>query len=562
MTPPGRDPSFPGPLRAWRQVRRYAVPRGRIERAAGRRLAGDWRGACTAADVDVAFDPADAGRAFGADVRARLEDDLRHLVPDLLHWHLPRDVTDRGGLTALASGFRVILARYGTDARGPAPVLSVAAPPSPSAPQRLTLEFGTTVRESADWSVVPYLFDDRHHRGLLGHYGGDVRAPFFAADGTPRDPAEPPASDPDASDASAGDRAARSERSALLAERPDGGDEAVAAAFAAAGIGVIVEERPGGRPTERQTWSRLALLAGCAPMLAHQIERLTGGGAASLSIRLPDHRFGLHVEAGGRHRRPLMWVASHDESKRRRSSPGCWHALPDLALLRAGMIAPDELHPLVRSALFPARPAPDRPAGPPPAELPPPVRVRCQGVWHLVRSGGGRLEIPHGDEERRREQALGAFGGTVNGCFVAHRTWRAGTGWLPRALRAHRREVFLRAAHGDAEGVLRLLDAGLDPHVRDGRRWTLLHALYAMDHEALLPRLLDAGLDIDATEHEGYTPVLLAALNHGSPAFVRALLDAGAATTAPDGAARAAGRPDTLAKAIERARREDLESVL
>ncbi|WP_344283386.1 ankyrin repeat domain-containing protein [Actinomadura napierensis] len=549
-------------LRTWRQVRRYAVPRGWIERAAERRLAGDWRGACAAANVDVAFDTADVGREFGTDVSARLEDDLRHLVPDLLHWHLPRDVTGRGGLTALTSGFRAVLGRYGTGGRGPAPVLAVAAPPSPSAPQRLALEFGTTVRESADWSVVPYLFDDRHHRGLLGHYGGDVRAPFFAADGTPRDLAELPASDPGASDSDAGDRAARSEWAALLAERPDGGDEATAAAFAVAGIGVIVEERPGGRPTERQTWSRLAMLAGRAPMLAHQIERLTGDGPASLSIRLPDHHFGLHVEAGGRHRRPLMWVASREESMRRRSSPGCWHALPDLALLRAGMIAPDELHPLVRSALFPEAPAPARPAGPPLAEPPPPVRVRCQGEWHLVRSGGGGLEIPHGDEERRREQALGAFGGTVNGCFVAHRTWTAGTGWLPRALRAHRREVFLRAAHGDTAGVLRLLDAGLDPRVRDGRRWTLLHALYAMDHEVLLPRLLDAGLDIDATEHEGCTPLLVAVMNNGSPGLVRALLDAGAGTETPDGAARAAGRPDTLAKAIKRAKREDLESLL
>ena len=101
------------------------------------------------------------------------------------------------------------------------------------------------------------------------------------------------------------------------------------------------------------------------------------------------------------------------------------------------LVAPDELHPLVRSALFPAYPAPDRPAGPPLPEPPPPVRVRCRGEWHMVRSRGGRLEIPHGDEERRRELALGAFGGTVNGCFGAQRTWTAGTGWLPRVLRDH-----------------------------------------------------------------------------------------------------------------------------
>ncbi|MBO2435904.1 ankyrin repeat domain-containing protein [Actinomadura nitritigenes] len=556
MTPPDRGMSFPDSLHAWREARRYGVSRGRIDRAAERRLAGDWRGACAAANVDVAFDPAEVACQFGADVLARLENDLRHLVPDLLHWHLPRDVTGHGGLTPLTSWFRAVLGRYGTGRPGPVPVLTVSAPPAPSAPQRPALKFGTTAGQDADWSVARYLFDDRHHHGLLGHYGGDVRAPFFAADGTPRDPAELPASEPDADD-----RAARGEWAALLAERLAGGDEATAAAFSAVGIGVIVEERPGGRSTEQQ-WSRLAKLAGCAPMLAHQIERVTRGGAASLTIRLPGRGFGLHVEAGGRHRRPLIWVASGEEFRRRRWAPGCWHALPDLALLRAGLVAPDELHPLVRSALFPAYPAPDRPAGPPLPEPPPPVRVRCRGEWHMVRSRGGRLEIPHGDEERRRELALGAFGGTVNGCFGAQRTWTAGTGWLPRVLRAHRREVFLRAAYGDTDGVLRLLDAGLDPGVRDGRRWTLLHALHTMDHEVLLPRLLDEGLDVDATEQDGCTPLLLAVLNHGSPAVVRALLDAGASTEAPGGAARAVGRPRTLATAIKRAKRKDLEFLL
>ncbi|MEU6753470.1 hypothetical protein ABZ914_45215, partial [Spirillospora sp. NPDC046719] len=45
-----------------RRIRRYAVPRWMIERAAERRLAGDWRGACAAANVDVDFDLADVAR--------------------------------------------------------------------------------------------------------------------------------------------------------------------------------------------------------------------------------------------------------------------------------------------------------------------------------------------------------------------------------------------------------------------------------------------------------------------------------------------------------------------
>ncbi|MGI5163258.1 hypothetical protein ACQEU3_02775 [Spirillospora sp. CA-253888] len=59
-------------LEGWSRTRRYAVPRRMIEQAAERRAAGDWRGACAAADVDVEIDP--------AHLTPDLEDDLRHLA--------------------------------------------------------------------------------------------------------------------------------------------------------------------------------------------------------------------------------------------------------------------------------------------------------------------------------------------------------------------------------------------------------------------------------------------------------------------------------------------------
>lgn len=68
----------------WRRIRRYAVPGWMIEQATGRRLAGDWRGACAAAGVDVTFDLAEVARVHGRPVASALEDDLRHLAPDLL----------------------------------------------------------------------------------------------------------------------------------------------------------------------------------------------------------------------------------------------------------------------------------------------------------------------------------------------------------------------------------------------------------------------------------------------------------------------------------------------
>src|SRR5690348_3371444 len=91
---------------AWRRIRRYAVPRWMIEQATERRLAGDWRGACAAANVDIAFDLADVANEHGAAVAAAIEDDLLHFAPDLLRWHAPRN---SGEWTTIRAGHRVVL---------------------------------------------------------------------------------------------------------------------------------------------------------------------------------------------------------------------------------------------------------------------------------------------------------------------------------------------------------------------------------------------------------------------------------------------------------------------
>ena len=91
-------------LLCWRRVREFAVPPSMIETATARREAGDWAGACAAARVDVDFDV----RAVARDIVPLLRDDLRHLAPDLLRWHMPRVAPD--GL--LRPGLTVALARY------------------------------------------------------------------------------------------------------------------------------------------------------------------------------------------------------------------------------------------------------------------------------------------------------------------------------------------------------------------------------------------------------------------------------------------------------------------
>jgi ankyrin repeat protein len=136
--------------------------------------------------------------------------------------------------------------------------------------------------------------------------------------------------------------------------------------------------------------------------------------------------------------------------------------------------------------------------------------------------------MPHTADEQRRERAMRAFGGAVAGCFAVAQAVQSGEGRLPKALWEQRRELYARVQHGDTPGVLRLLDAGIDPRMRDGRRRTLLHALIHLDHEVLLPRLLAAGVDPEAVDHNRRTALHVAVCDNGSAALVRALLAAGA----------------------------------
>ncbi|NYV78734.1 ankyrin repeat domain-containing protein, partial [Streptomyces sp. UH6] len=188
-----------------------------------------------------------------------------------------------------------------------------------------------------------------------------------------------------------------------------------------------------------------------------------------------------------------------------------------------------------------------------------PFRVRCRdGAWHQVVLRGGRLEGPHTDEERRREQAMRVFGGPVSGCFAVEQAWRSGEGRLPKALRAQRQELFQRVEHGDTAGVVALLDAGHDPLVRDARGRGLLHVVHLLDHEVLLPRLLEAGLDLESRDRKGRTPLHSVVEDGGSPAVVAALLGAGART---DVVCRIDAYDETelsLAQTVRRYRRTDL----
>ncbi|GAA2748714.1 ankyrin repeat domain-containing protein [Kitasatospora cinereorecta] len=536
-----------------RRIRQYAVPRWMIEQATDRRLAGDWRGALTAALVEPAFDLDQVAGQYGAETAAALAEDLRHLAPDLLRWHLPRLL---GGRTTLDTARVVVLARYRDadpdERKGTTPYLHVATPPMIDGPQRLTLRFepvgaeqrpGTFGRTVEDWRRARHLWDARRTGELLERCGGSAeRAPFFHADATPVAEDRLPAADP-----GQGDPAARAEWLTLAHQR--GG---TAEGLAAAGHEFVPTAPETSRWYRSDPAALLAQLELNHARLEPEVRRLVAEGLGERHlVRVGWRTFALLVPKpdGGLR----VSVIDQDQADGAPVLPeALWRRLPDLDLLREGGITADRLHPLVRAALFPALAA-TADVGPPGPTPPEPVRVRCRGEWHEVGfRPDGLLRMPHSDEEQQRERAMRAFGGAVAGCFAVEQTWSSGSGRLPRGLTDQRRELFLRAQHGDTPGVLAMLDAGTDPRVRDASGRTLLHVLNLLDHEALLPRLLAAGLDLEACDSRDRTPLYVAVNDLGSRALVEALIAAGARLDPVDRSEL------SLAQIVRRYKRTDL----
>ncbi|WP_329521998.1 ankyrin repeat domain-containing protein [Spirillospora sp. NBC_01491] len=528
----------PDEMSRLRRIRRYAVPRWMIEQATERRLAGDWQGACAAARVNVDFDLADVAAQHGQDIAAELEDDLHHLAPDLLRWHLPR--VERGR-TTITPTQTIVLRKPGENGL---PQLYLTTPPwSVHGPQRLTLHFGSVQASDMwletdwrycafwrdvvqDWTTSRHLWDVRHTSELRERSGGDAeRTPFFNPDGTARPPHTPddrPLTTPE-----------RTERITELHERGE-----VEAAFAAAGIELDTA------PLELASWASVPKLDpldvfGRMPLALTRLEpemrRLAEARAGTANVKrfwIPHTQHSTILlepgESSGLRVQLIDYEGDEPDDSTMLLPEAHWRRLPDLDLMRGGDTPAEHLHPLVRDALFPDHPSAGGPGGPPGPELPSPVRVRCGREWHEVASRDGVLDIPHSQDEVQREQALRAFGGANAGCFAVQEAWTSGRGRLPRALNDQRRELFSRALHGDTPGVLQLLDAGVDPHARNGRQRTLLHMLHLLDHEELLPRLLAAGLDINARDEEERTPLFVAVGDGGSAKLVQDLMTAGA----------------------------------
>lgn len=435
MAPHYFAPTIPSHLLMWQRVREYAVPPSMIETAAARRTVGDWAGACAAARVDLDFDLHAVRHRHGTDVATRLRADLRRLAPDLLRWHMPRTAPDG----RLRDGLTLSLARYPGSGDRPLHLVVRTPPALADSGQRMSLALWEKAGSDTP-THHPHPHPDRRFRldlhrhlwdqersGELARRCGAGEAPCT----TPPDPPYTPAP-PDVADRHA----------------PYDSAWAVTRWAAEAEVLLRAEGRPRGAFTVRLGTRSHAVLELVAPDDSHAPtcrplrETLLPQDVAALPM-LP--------EAAAR-------------------------VLPDLKLLRAGLITTDRLHPLVAASLAAYGPALYGPAaygslaygsaGPvvgPVSRSGDPHRVECGGEVHRIALRGGVLTaVDHDPVQLRREGLLVALGGPPLPCLRAidevHRD--------PEALPAVRE----RLGHGDVAGALAVVEGLLGPGavLRDG----------------------------------------------------------------------------------------------
>ena len=278
---------LPPHLLMWQRVREYAVPPSMIETATARRAAGDWAGACAAARVDADLDLRAVRDRHGTELTTRLRADLRRLAPDLLRWHMPRIAPDG----RLRPGLTIPLAQYGGYGDGPSVQLVVRTPPARAdAGQRMSLSLWEGPGDST-WGHHPHPHPDRRFRLDLHRHLWDRT------------------------------------RSGELARRcgsPDQDSPWAKGSWAAeAELLLRTERRPRGAFTVR----------------------LGARGRAVLELVAPDDS---HAPTF----RPLPYDLPPQEAAALPVLPeAAARLLPDLELLRSGLITVGRLHPLVAEAL-------------------------------------------------------------------------------------------------------------------------------------------------------------------------------------------------------------------
>ncbi|MER6677028.1 hypothetical protein [Streptomyces sp. NPDC000983] len=397
---------IPPRLLMWLRVREYAVPPSMIETATARRAAGDWAGACAAARIDPDLDLRAVRHRHGTELTARLRTDLRLLAPDLLRWHMPRIAPDG----RLRPGLTLSLARYRRAGDTPLHLVVRTPPNRADAGQRMALSLWEESGPTAA-GHHPHPHPDRRFRLDLHRHLWD---PALGADLARRCGARSAGSPVDAGP------------DLGLDLDPDSG-WAVGRWAAEAEVLLRAEGRARGAFTVR----------------------LGTGRHAVLELVAPDDG---HVPVC----RPVRCVPPAQETAVLPVLPeAASRLLPDLELLRAGLVDPSRLHPLVAAALVRGDGLTEPDEVPDPARLfgggGDPHRVECRGEVHRIALRDGVLAaVDHDPAQLRREELLVALGGPPLPCLRAidavHRS--------PEALPAVRE----RLAHGDVAGALAVVE--------------------------------------------------------------------------------------------------------
>ncbi|WP_255954662.1 hypothetical protein [Streptomyces odontomachi] len=503
-------------LSRWQRVREFAVPPSMIETATARRSAGDWAGACAAAGVDVDLHLRTLARTHGRELVTRLRADLRHLAPDLLRWHMPRIAPD--GL--LRPGLTFTLARY--DAAGPdgggdgeSPVhLVVRTPPAwADAGQRISLALwdGSDSGAGAHGPRLqhPHPHPNRRFRLDLHRHRWDARSAgeLRIRSGTGFEAGSGFGAGFEAgSMAGDGNGGGADEESPpeLLRLLPPGHHCAVDRWAAEAAILLHAE----GLPHAGTVTVRLASRHWLALELTAERDGAIGSpgsvgsvGSVGLSGSIGSAGSpGSPGSAGSAAPRiAAVSLADRGASELPVLPDAATWVLPDLELIRAGLIDVDRLHPLVAAALAPAgaarsqgqpvpapAPAPARAPGLPEQDVGQPRLVECRGAQHRIGLVNGVLAaLDHDPAEVRREELLSALGGAPVPCLQAideaHRH--------PECLAGVRE----RLDHGDTAGALAIVEGLLGPEatLRSG---ALRDALETAAQRRITHGLFRAGL--------------------------------------------------------------------
>lgn len=288
------------------------------------RLAGEWAGALRAARIDADIDLARVAVANGAPAAGRIEADLRGLAPDLLLWHLPRDIA---GGTGAPAGEVIVLTTAERLAPGE-PVLALRPPGGVTLRLRLEVTTPTAVRLEWPVGLPPCLWHAGHaHLLRQAHGGSALRLPRFQPEGTPL-PRDRFARRP-----SPGDPVSLAEAMHELCLQ---GRAAEAMRLAGLDLDAAVADR-----MTSPSW------LGPNPVgLAEEIRRLAyWHDSVHVTWHSQVWEIGASGRILGRARRPC------DPLPLARLQ---WPLLPpDPDLVWHGLVTPQDLHPLVRSALFP-----------------------------------------------------------------------------------------------------------------------------------------------------------------------------------------------------------------